>query len=152
MVHTGKRIAAPALAIGAIDMALRGLDYSTGDDPKTGVYLTRIELGLTLEWWGVLFILAAGAVIAGLVWQQTALQSSGAAMAAVLYSFLAVGRALEVYHGGWPPDGWRSAVHFACIGLIWAYASYQLAIRDAVERAREERRRDRARRIAENTA
>ncbi|WP_146128941.1 hypothetical protein [Corynebacterium sp. 13CS0277] len=128
------------LVIGAVDMGQRGLDYSTGDDPKTGAFLTRIELGLTLEWWGVLFILAAGAVLAGVVWHHTAAVASGAAAAAILYGALAVGRFDEIWESGWPPDGWRSALHFTCIALIWAYLSYQMFLRDAVEKDREVRR------------
>lgn len=128
------------LTIGLLDMGQRGLDYSTGDDPKTGIYLTRIELGLSLEAWGVLFILAAGTVLAGLVWRQTNITASGSTLACLLYLMLAAGRFDEVWDNGWPPDGWRAAFHYVAVAAIWAYAAYWLALRAAVERDREERR------------
>lgn len=138
--HDARHALNVGLALGALDMGQRGLDYSTGDDPKTGAYLTRIELGLPLEWWGVLFIIAAGAILAGVVWHQTATAASGAAAGAILYAMLSLGRFDEVWEGGWPPDGWRGAFHFTFLALIWAYIAFQLFIRDAVELDREARR------------
>lgn len=140
IVRRPRRALAVGLVLGALDMGQRGLDYSTGDDPKTSAYLTRIELGVSLEWWGVLFILAAGAVLAGVWWRHTPAAASGAVAAAFLYGMLAVGRFDEVVESGWPPDGWRSALHFTFIALIWGYVAFHLHLRDAVERDREERR------------
>lgn len=148
----GKQAWIPVLVLGAADLAQRGLDYSTGDTPKTGAFLSRIERGLALEWWGVLCILAAGIVLAGVVWKSTRTLATGAICSAAVYAGLAVGRIDELILAGWPPDGWRSAVHFSIMAAIWCYAAGMLSLRDAIEKDREERRGERATRIANRRA
>ncbi|MGV9742884.1 hypothetical protein [Nocardia farcinica] len=112
------RTAAALLQAGALTSAVsRGLDYIVLPDHEQVENLGRVEAALPFHVWGVLFLLAAIAGIAGMVASQWTLAVAGHGALAGLYLAFGVGALLDLLARG-QHFGWRTGVGWILGGAL----------------------------------
>ncbi|AEK36232.1 putative membrane protein [Corynebacterium variabile DSM 44702] len=117
-------VSALIVTVFTVQMLIRGLDYITDDRDGVTASLTVVERAMPLQAWGVLFLAAAGAVIAGMALRRSAIIISGALLAAGLYAGLTWGLTLRMIERGWPWDGWRTPTQFLTAVAFWLLIAY----------------------------
>lgn len=111
----------------SLEVMVRGIDYLTGDRPDVTTNLSVVESAMPLPMWGVLFLLAGGTFLFGVVARRFTPLIFGSVTVMALYGSLAVGLFLRMAERGWPWDGFRTPLMFCVFGAvfgIYAFSAY----------------------------
>lgn len=117
---------------------IRGWDYMDGDNEGVSVVLGVAEKVMTIQAWGVLFMIVAAVLLVGVLTRRRLILAVGMAIGAAAYFSITIAMADVVAGKGW--DGARTPsdtlwTAFLCAGLMVAYI-----IEERTDIARESRR------------
>lgn len=118
--------------LGVLNLVGRGTDYLFSPDPDPPEEITSLAPTVA---WGVVCLLAAFLVLAGLVTSRVKLTLTGGAVAAAAYAAFAIQR--FIFFISSPPfEDWREVVSLVVGVGAWSVLILSTAIRSAVIEAR----------------
>lgn len=128
-------LAAVAMFAYGTETLIRSVDYLTGDREGVTSSLTVVEQALPLPAWGLLCFVAAATFLIGMWRRRFGAVIAGSVLAMAAYGALAAGLAVRVFQLGWPPDGFRTAVQFVLVSLMFGLFAVSASLRRASETA-----------------
>ena len=106
----------------ALEVLCRGIGLIIQASPRTS--LTLVEAALPLDVWGVISILTACVVLAGVGLKRAGFIFYGSTTIMALYLALGWGAALRVAEIGWPWNGFKTVTTLIILGLAWGLVAH----------------------------
>ena len=106
----------------ALEVLCRGIGLIIQDSPRTS--LTLVEAALPLDVWGVISILTACVILAGVILKRAGLIFYGSTTIMALYLTLGWGAILRVAELGWPWNGFKTVTTLIILGLAWGLVAH----------------------------